>query len=98
MRRCVPILASLLTLTACSGSGSPNAQRSASGEEVADRLEKAADQSAPAARKVLDDAADEARQHATLAPVDQPGSFAQEAMGRAGKAEASATPESSPKH
>jgi hypothetical protein len=57
---------------------------------VADRLEDAADQSGPAAKKVLKDAADEAREHQTLAPVDEPGSFAQEAMQKAGNAQATA--------
>ncbi|RZI76962.1 MAG: hypothetical protein EOP13_00305 [Pseudomonas sp.] len=76
----------LVGLSACDATEKPAAT---SGEVVADRLEKAADQSGPAAKKVLENAADEARAHPSMAPVDQPGSFAQDAMQRAGNAEAS---------
>lgn len=54
-------------------------------------MKNAADQSAPKAKEVLENAADEAREHPSLAPVDDPNSFAQEAMKKAGEAEASAS-------
>jgi hypothetical protein len=90
MRKHLALLASALTLAACGGQ-EPSARASTSGDEVADRLEDAADQSAPKAKQVLENAADEARQHASLAPVEKPGSFAQEAMEKAGKAESAGT-------
>ena len=77
----------LLAVSACGGQNQ-QAGGSASGEEVGDRLDEAAKQSAPTARRVLENAADEARQRPSMAPVDQPGSYAQEAMSKAGEAEA----------
>jgi hypothetical protein len=80
----VLVLSGLFVIAGCGQSQ----DRSASGKEVADHLDNAADQSGPAAKQILEGAADEARQHPTMAPVDQPGSFAQDAMQKAGNAEA----------
>jgi|GEM_PF-7125346 ABC-type glycerol-3-phosphate transport system substrate-binding protein len=93
MRKHVALFAATLALAACGGE-KPTGQTSTatSGDEVADRLEDAADQSGPRAKQVLENAADEAREHPSLAPVEKPGSFAQEAMEKAGKAEAAGTP------
>jgi hypothetical protein len=80
----IVILSGLFAVAACGQSE----DRSTSGKDVADRLESAADQSGPAAKQILESAAEEARQHPTMAPADQPGSFAQDAMQKAGNAEA----------
>lgn len=88
------VSASLALLTACGNESSD--QQMVPGQEVADRLDDAADQSAPRAEQVLHDAADQARQVDTMEPVDQPGSYAQRAMEKAGEAEASASPQSAP--
>jgi hypothetical protein len=91
------MLFTLATLTACGSPGSGEHNKPTSGKEVGDRLDKAAAQSAPTAKRVLEDAADEARRHPSMAPVDQPSSFAQDAMAKAGAAEASANPDRSAK-
>lgn len=86
------VLAGLLALAACgeerSGEGEKAPGEQVSGEKVADRLEEAADQSGPAAEEVLENAAEAARERESMAPVSEPGSFAQRAMQKAGKAEA----------
>jgi hypothetical protein len=91
MRNSVLALALPLFLAAC-GEGNSNNQERTSGDDVADQLEEAADQSAPTAERVLDEAAEQARDQETMAPAGQPGSFAQQAMEKAGEAEASASP------
>lgn len=92
MKKAAIALFCVVGLSACGAADEPDA---VSGEAVADRLEKAADQSSPAAREVLKDAAAEARKQPSLDPVDEPGSFAQEAMEKAGNAEAPSTPSNS---
>lgn len=79
-------IAASLTLSAC---GQSDQKDATTGAEVADKLDRAADQSGPAAKQVLEGAAAEARKHSSMAPVDEPGSFAQDAMQKAGEAEAS---------
>lgn len=64
-------------------------QEQVSGDVVANELEEAAAQSDPAAAEVLEDAAETARGRESMTPVDEPGSFAQEAMEEAGEAAAS---------
>lgn len=91
MRKSVLALAVPLLLAACAD-GNSNNQEGTSGDEVADQLEEAADQSAPTAERVLDEAAEQARDQETMAPAGQPGSFAQDAMEKAGEAEANASP------
>lgn len=91
------VLLAMAGLTACSETGASQHNATTTGAEVGERLDDAAAQSAPTAKRVLEDAADEARQHPSMAPVDQPSSFAQDAMAKAGAAEASATPQSSAK-
>jgi hypothetical protein len=88
MKQAAIALVCVLGLGACDASSEKPA---ASSSDVANRLEKAADQSGPVAKEVLRDAADEARKQPTMEPVDQPGSFAQRAMQKAGEAEASAS-------
>jgi len=82
----------LFALSACGQAAKKNA---VSGAEVGDKLDQAADQSGPAAKEVLQSEAAEARQHPSLAPVDDPSSFAQQAMEKAGKAEESTLPRAS---
>ena len=73
MRKHVALFAATLALAACGGE-KPTGQTSTatSGDEVADRLEDAADQSGLRAKQVLENAADEAREHPSLAPVEKP--------------------------
>lgn len=84
-------LAGTSLLAACGGEP-PRQEGQVSGEEVAEKLEEAADQSDPRAEEVLEDAADEAEDRESLQPVDEAGSFAQEAMRKAGEAQASPSP------
>jgi sRNA-binding protein len=83
----IKILASLapFALAAC---GDPKAdeQGTVPGEVVADQLDKAAQQSSPAAKEVLEDAADQAERQDRVAPASEPGSLAQDALEKAGKA------------
>lgn len=96
IKMCGIALAGVLGLSAC-GQPQSDEPTQVSGEEVADKLDKAADQSGPVAREALTEAAQEAREQPSMAPVDQPGSFAQDAMQKAGNAEASTvTPKGGP--
>ena len=91
MNKGIPAAWFSLALAAC-GEGTVAEQSDAvtgeqvPGEEVADALYDAASQSGPAAREVLEDAADIAAQEESLDPVGEPGSFAQDAMQAAGNA------------
>lgn len=89
MKSPIPILAALapLALAAC-GDSNTEEQGTVPGEVVADQLDKAAEQSSPAAKEVLEDAADEAEKRDRLAPASEPGSLAQDALEKA----ATATP------
>ena len=89
------LVAATLTLSGCGGQSSQEGEQ-VSGDQVADKLDQAADQSAPIAKDVLETAAAEARGQESMAPIDQPGSFAQDAMQKAGSAEASASPAAQP--
>lgn len=84
------VVISALCMSGCDQPPQSQGTERVSGNEVADKLEDAADQSGPAAQSVLTEAADKARQYPSMAPVDQPGSYAQDAMQDAGNAEASA--------
>jgi len=91
MSKIIPAVCLSIALSACSGEAvtdQPDAPASGqvSGEEVADALDDAASQSVPAARAVLEDAADVAEDQESLDPVGEPGSFAQDAMQAAGDA------------
>ena len=94
MPRKISAFAALLVLPACGGPAEETAP--VSGESVAEKLEGAADQSGPAAKQVLESAAAEARQHPTMVPPGEPGSFVQDTMERAGKAESATLPSGSP--
>lgn len=85
MPRPLAIVFAMLALTACSKTAE---DQSTTGAKVADQLEGAAAQSGPAAKEVLETAAAEAREQPSMAPAGEPGSFAQDAMSKAGKAEA----------
>lgn len=78
--------AAALKVTACNQAAEKNA---GSGQEVANKLENAAEQSGPAAKQVLDKVVNHARRQPSMAPVNEPSSFAQETMTKAGNAEAS---------
>ncbi|WP_114953470.1 hypothetical protein [Sphingosinicella terrae] len=69
-----------LALSACTGGGDR-------ADNTADALEAAADQSSPAAANVLDNAAEQVREHNITDPA-----AAQEALEAAGNAQAPATP------
>jgi hypothetical protein len=73
-----------LTLAACGG-------RQSAADNAADRLENAADQSTPEGAAVLDNAADAIRDNGTAAPAGAPGSEVQQAMDKAGEAQAGQT-------
>jgi hypothetical protein len=83
----ISMLAALapLALAAC-GDSKSDEQGTVPGEVVADQLDRAAEQSSPAAKEVLEKAADEAAEHDRLAPASEPGSLAQDALEDAGKA------------
>jgi len=83
------VIIGTLCAGACDRPRQPQEVERVSGDEVADKLEDAALQSGPAARGVLTEAAQMARQYPSLAPVEQPGSYAQKAMQDAGNAETS---------
>jgi hypothetical protein len=76
-----------LTLGAC-GSGQQPAAQETSADQVADKLEQAADQSDPKAAEVINQRADELRGSGDVAPPGQPGSYAQKTMQEAGAAAA----------
>jgi hypothetical protein len=82
------LVALLIALAACSDE--PADEQRISGDAAGTQLDRAAEQSGPAAANVLKDAADEARGRESVAPLDEPGSLAQEAAEEAGKAEAAA--------
>lgn len=84
IHRLMPVLLAV-ALTAC-GSGSDQAERNA------DLLEGAAEQSTDAAARVLENAADEIRDNPTALPPADPRSEVQDAMRRAGNAQAEALP------
>jgi len=95
MRHAALGFAPLLILAACSGSSDP-------AEAQADKLENAAEQSTPEAAEVLQNQADAIRQNGAEGAMGQPGSTVQDAMAKAGEAQAtnaatpapSATPQS----
>ena len=76
-----------LGLAACSGGGSQP-------DNTADALENAAEQSTPGAAAVLENAADQIRDGNVAAPLDAPGSPAQQALNQAAQVDnpAGATP------
>jgi hypothetical protein len=76
-----------LALGAC-GSGQQPAAQETTADQVADKLEQAADQSDPEAAAVINKRADELRGAGTVAPPGQPGSYAQDTMQEAGAAAA----------
>lgn len=66
-------------------------------DKAADRLDNAAEQSTPAAAEVLHNQADQIRdQGGVSAPVNQAGSAVQQAMQKAGNAQAAALPDAQP--
>ena len=67
-----------LALAACGGGASP-------AENTAAALENAAEQSTPGAAQVLENAADQVREQNVTAPLDAPGSPAQQALEKAAK-------------
>jgi ABC-type glycerol-3-phosphate transport system substrate-binding protein len=69
--------ASALALAACSGGSDTPA------ENTAEALENAADQLTPGAAAVLENAADAVREQNVTAPLDAPGSPAQQALEKA---------------
>jgi hypothetical protein len=77
--------AAFLGLAACSGEQSQS-------ENTADALENAAEQSTPEAAAVLENEADRIREQNVTAPIDAPGSPAQNALQAAGNAQAGAPP------
>jgi hypothetical protein len=76
------ILAAALSLAACSGGASDQA------EAQADQLANAAQQSTPEAAEVLEQQADAIRGNGTSGAPGQPGSAVQQAMEKAGEAQA----------
>ncbi len=78
------VLASL-ALSACSSEPTP-APQPTSADQVADKLEQAADQSDPKAAAVIDQRADELRGSGTVEAPGQPGSYTQKTMQEAGAA------------
>lgn len=77
------VLGLALALAACGGE-----PEQASPDEVADKLEQAADQSDPKAAEVIDQRAQELRGSASVAPPGEAGSYAQKTMEEAGAAAA----------
>jgi hypothetical protein len=80
-------LSGSLALGACSSEPAP-APEQTSADQVADKLEQAADQSDPKAAEVMNKRADELRGSGAVAPPGQPGSYAQDTMQEAGAAAA----------
>jgi hypothetical protein len=79
-------LAPLALLAACSGGASDQA------EAQADKLDNAAEQSTPEAAAVLENQADAIRANGATGAVGDPGSTVQNAMAKAGRAQADTTP------
>jgi hypothetical protein len=75
-------LAAALSLAACSGGASDQA------DAQADNLENAAKQSTPEAAEVLEQQADAIRDNGTAGAAGQPGSSVQQAVEKAGEAQA----------
>jgi hypothetical protein len=73
-------LAAILGLAACG-------QGQSAAENTADALENAAEQSTPEAAAILENEADRIRDQNVTAPLDAPGSPAQEALQAAGNAQ-----------
>lgn len=88
MRKTLTAITTLgaLALGACGSE--PQQTEQASADQVADKLEQAADQSDPKAAKVINRRADELRGSGAVAPPGQPGSYAQKTMQEAGAAAA----------
>jgi hypothetical protein len=84
--------AALLILAACSGGTSDQA------EAQADKLDNAAEQSTPEAAEILENQADAIRANGAEGAIGEPGSTVQEAMAKAGEAQATndATPAPAP--
>ena len=82
MKMLLPALAAALSLSACSGGVSSEA------DAQADRLENAAEQSTPEAAAVLENQADAIRANGAAGAIGEPGSSAQQAMEQAGAAQA----------
>ena len=80
MRYIAPAI--LLILTACSGGASDQA------EAQADKLDNAAEQSTPEAAEVLESQADAIRANGAQGAPGQPGSSVQDAVAKAGEAQA----------
>ncbi|NNM78181.1 hypothetical protein HJG53_14910 [Sphingomonas sp. ID1715] len=76
------ILAALVSLAACAGRASDQA------EAQADKLDNAAEQSTPEAAEVLEQQADAIRDNGAAGAPGQPGSSVQQAMDKAGEAQA----------
>lgn len=96
MKKTATIMFAALGLMACREQPQQT-DETVSGDEVAQALEDAATQSGPAAQDVLEDAADQARERDAMQPVDEPGSFAQDAVQRAADAEARREMEEAPR-
>ena len=84
MKHAVALIAAL-SLAACSGAASDQA------DAQADTLENAAQQSTPEAAEVLEQQADAIRDNGTSGAAGQPGSAVQQAMEKAGEAQATNT-------
>lgn len=82
MRQIALTLAPLMILAACSGGASDQA------EAQADNLDNAAAQSTPEAAEVLEQQADAIRANGAEGATGQPGSTVQDAMAKAGEAQA----------
>lgn len=80
-------LLAALALGACSSEPAP-ASEATSADQVADKLEQAADQSDPKAAAVIDQRAEELRSSGTVDAPGQPGSYTQKTMQEAGAAAA----------
>ena len=75
-------------LAALALAGCQSQPEQASADQMADKLEQAADQSDPKAAAVIDQRAEELRGSASVAPAGEPGSYAQKTMQEAGAAQA----------
>jgi hypothetical protein len=82
MRHAALPAAALLILAACSGGTSDQA------EAQADTLDNAAEQSTPEAAEILENQADAIRANGAEGAIGQPGSTVQDAMAKAGEAQA----------
>lgn len=86
IRTLTPLIGLAFAMSACSKE--PEQTEQASPDQMADKLDQAADQSDPAAAKVIEKRADELRGMESAAPAGQPGSYAQDTMSEAGAAAA----------